>query len=204
MIDYEKFHNYLCDVIRYYQEKKTLKGFSEVAKNHHCAKITTELFYQYGLDEIADPSMLDKKVSHKIRNQISKSYLERYGVKKEEPIYDNSVCTFKHFKDKVDLLINDADIPPLSKGMLVYIVTKENKWILDWFAYAKFYDNKLHYCCVCDSYSDCKIYPCTPETRCVAQGFDKDVSQVYKLWYNATKIEVTKHCEQYGEYIQPI
>ena len=203
MIDYEKFHNYLCDVIRYYQEKKTLKGFSEIAKNHHCSKITTELFFQYGLHTITSASMLDKKVSKKIRDQIAKCHTERYGAKKEEFV-DKSICTFKQFDDKCDLLISDEDIPPLSKGMLVYIVTKENKWLLDWFAYAKLYNNKLHFSCVCDTYSDCRIYPCTPETRCVAQGFDKNVSQVYKLWYNATKIEVTKCCEQNGEYTKPL
>jgi hypothetical protein len=69
MIDYDKFYNYLKDVVMYYQKKKTLKGFSELAKKHHTAAITQELFFKFGLDNVNN---LERKTSNDIRNIIAK------------------------------------------------------------------------------------------------------------------------------------
>lgn len=219
MIDYEKFHNYLKDVVQYYQEKKTLKGFSELAKKHHCRGITRELFFKFGLDNVIDPEKLDRNVSNNIRSILAKG---ENGVNpmKEEQKTDEGICTFKNIGYWVEFLSKEEDIlvsenpdllPKLRHGMLVYIVTKNNKWCLDWFVEARWdaTKNKVAFTCVCDTYVDCKIYPCTPYTRCAADISDKNDKHsqiwkerllVYKKWCDKTIKEVTDYCKINGVY----
>lgn len=219
MIDYEKFHNYLKDVVQYYQEKKTLKGFSELAKKHHCRGITRELFFKFGLDNVIDHEKLDRNVSNNIRSILAKGE-KVVNPMKEEQKNDEGICTFKdvgywvEFFSKEDEILfseNPAFLPKLRHGMLVYIVTKNNKWCLDWFveAYWDATKNKVAFTCVCDTYVDCKIYPCTPYTRCSADSIEKndkfsgmwkDVFEVFQKWCDKTIKEVTDYCKINGVY----
>lgn len=219
MIDYEKFHNYLKDVVKYYQKRKTLKGFSELAKKHHCTAITQELFFKFGLDNVIDHETLDRNVSNNIRSILAKG--ERGVIPiKEEQKNDEGICTFKDIGYWVDFLSKEEDIlisenpdllPKLRHGMLVYIVTKDNRWCLDWFteAYWDATKHKARFTCVCDTYDDCKIYPCTPYTRCRAETIenkDKDSETwserlaVFQKWYDKTIKDVTEYCKINGVY----
>ena len=219
MIDYERFHNYLKDVVQYYQEKKTLKGFSELAKKHHCRGITRELFFKFGLDNVIDPEKLDRNVSNNIRSILAKG---ENGVNpmKEEQKTDEGICTFKNIGYWVDFLSKEEDVlvsenpdllPKLRRGMLVYIVTKYNKWCLDWCVEARWdaSKNKVAFTCVCDTYVECKIYPCTPYTRCAADISDKNDKHsqiwrerllVFQKWCDKTIKEVTDYCKINGTY----
>lgn len=217
MIDYDKFYNYLKDVVRYYQEKKTLKGFSELAKKHHTAAITQELFFKFGLDNVNN---LERKTSNDIRNIIAKGKCAIKPAKEEQENNDDGICTFKDVGDWIDFFGKEQDVlsgskpellPKLRHGMLVYIVTKNNKWYLDWFAEARWNatQNKVIFTCVCDTYADCKIYPCTPYTRCSAETSDKNDkhSQIWKerlavfqKWCDKTLKDVTDYCKINGVY----
>lgn len=220
MIDYERFYNYLKDVVQYYQEKKTLKGFSELAKKHHCRGITRELFFKFGLDNVIDPEKLDRNVSNNIRSILAKG---ENGVNpmKEEQKNDDGICTFKNIGYWVEFLSKEEDIlisenpdllPKLRHGMLVYIVTNDGKWVLDWFSHA-LYDtvkNKLFFTCVCDSYCCNQIYPCTPHTRCMAETkkddnskpaqFWKEIPLAFQKWCDNTIKEVSEYCKTHDEY----
>lgn len=67
---YERFHLYLCDVVSYYQENKTLKNFSDIAKKWGVKAIPKELFYVYNLHQLnGQPT---RQVSDKIRDILSK------------------------------------------------------------------------------------------------------------------------------------
>lgn len=220
MIDYEKFHNYLKDVVKYYQKKKTLKGFSELAKKHHCTAITQELFFKFGLDNVIDHEKLDRNVSNNIRSILAKGKKDVIPMKEEQK-NDEGICTFKDnigywvdflFKEEDVIISENPDLlPKLRHGMLVYIVTKNNKWYLDWFAEARWNatQNKVIFTCVCDTYADCKIYPCTPYTRCSAETSDKNDkhSQIWKerlavfqKWCDKTLKDVTNYCKINGVY----
>lgn len=221
MIDYEKFHNYLKDVVQYYQEKKTLKGFSELAKKHHCRGITRELFFKFGLDNVIEPEKLDRNVSNNIRSILAKG---ENGVNpmKEEQKTDEGICTFKEVgawddllsKEEVIIYSENPDpdlLPKLRRGMLVYIVTKYNEWCLDWFVEARWNatKNKVTFICVCDHYTDCKIYPCTPYTRSSSDHIEKNDKfsgawkenlVVFQKWSDKTIKEVTDYCKINGVY----
>ena len=217
MIDYDKFYNYLKDVVRYYQEKKTLKGFSELAKKHHTAAITQELFFKFGLDNVNN---LERKTSNDIRNIIAKGKCVIKPAKEEQENNDEGICTFKNIGYWVDFLSKEEDVlvsenpdllPKLRHGMLVYIVTKDNRWCLDWFteAYWDATKNKVLFTCVCDTYADCKIYPCTPYTRCSADTSDKNDKHsedwterlvVFQKWCDKTIKDVTDYCKINGVY----
>lgn len=218
MIDYDKFYNYLKDVVRYYQEKKTLKGFSELAKKHHTAAITQELFFKFGLDNVNN---LERKTSNDIRNIIAKGKCAIKPAKEEQENNDDGICTFKDVGDWIDFLGKEQDVlsgdkpellPKLRHGMLVYVVTNDGKWVLDWFSHAG-YDtvkNKLFFTCVCDSYCCNQIYPCTPHTRCMAETkkddnskpaqFWKEIPLAFQKWCDNTIKEVSEYCKTHDEY----
>lgn len=221
MINYDKFYNYLKDVVKYYQEKKTLKGFSELAKKHHTAAITQELFFKFGLDNVIDHEKLDRNVSNKIRSILAKGEKSVIPIKemKEEQKNDEGICTFKNIGYWVEFLSKEEDIlvsenpdllPKLRHGMLVYIVTKNNKWCLDWFVEARWdaTKNKVAFTCVCDTYVDCKIYPCTPYTSCCADSIEKNDKHsdmwrflvVFQKWCDKTIKEVADYCKINGVY----
>lgn len=218
MIDYEKFYNYLKDVVRYYQEKKTLKGFSELAKKHHCAAITRELFFKFGLDNVNN---LERKTSNDIRNIIAKGECVIKPAKEEQENNDDGICTFKDVGDWIDFLGKEQYVlsgdkpellPKLRHGMLVYIVTNDGKWVLDWFSHAGYdaVNHKLFFTCVCDSYCCNQIYPCTPHTRCMAETkkddnsktaqFWKEIPLAFQKWCDNTIKEVSEYCKTHDEY----
>ena len=218
MIDYDKFYNYLKDVVKYYQEKKTLKGFSELAKKHHTAAITQELFFKFGLD---NASNLERKTSNDIRNIIAKGKSVIKPAKEKQENNDDGICTFKDVGDWIEFLGKEQDVlscdnpellPKLRNGMLVYIVTNDGRWVLDWFSYAR-YDtakNTLFFSCVCDSYCCKQIYPCTPHTRCMAETkkddnskpaqFWKEIPLAFQKWCDNTIKEVSEYCKTHDEY----
>lgn len=211
MINYEGFHNYLCDVIRYYNEKKTLRGFSELQREHHCASISSELFFKYGLNQLKSPDELSKETTKEIRNAIAKCYSKNNAALDERQEDENcGVCTFKKFGVFTELLAEEAEIiseyeengtiklPALRHGMLVYIKMQSGKTILDWFDYAS-YDSKhdeLIISCVCDSYRKCEVYPVAPETRSYADGFLPNIHNVYRAWFDETKKKVIEYCKK--------
>ena len=68
---YDKFYSYLCEVVKLYQEKKTLRNFSLLAKKWKCKAITQELFYTFNLHKIIHPFVPSRDVSDKIRNVLA-------------------------------------------------------------------------------------------------------------------------------------
>lgn len=46
---YEKFYNYLCDLLPHYHWEKSLRNMSDYAKKYHCRGVTKEQFFQNGL-----------------------------------------------------------------------------------------------------------------------------------------------------------
>ena len=61
----QRFYNYLCAVVKYYQTHKSLKNFSNLAREFKVKAITRELFFQFDLDkEEGEPT---RELSDKIR-----------------------------------------------------------------------------------------------------------------------------------------
>ena len=75
---YTKFHEYLKDVVKYFQETGSLRKFSDIAVKHKCTKITIPLFYEYYLHQLdGEPS---RKLSDTIRDRIADDERKRKGV----------------------------------------------------------------------------------------------------------------------------
>ena len=75
---YIKFHEYLKDVVKHFQETGSLRHFSEIAIKHKCTKITVPLFYEYGLHLLeGEPS---RKISDTIRDRITDDDRKKRGV----------------------------------------------------------------------------------------------------------------------------
>lgn len=71
----QRFHNYLCAVVKYYQTHKSLKNFSNLAKDFKCKAITRELFFQFELDKvIGEP---EREVSDNIRLLMAEMDIKR-------------------------------------------------------------------------------------------------------------------------------
>jgi hypothetical protein len=68
---YDKFYSYLCEVVRYYQEHKTLRNFSLLAKKWRCKAITQDLFYLYDLHRIEYPCVPSKDTADLIRDILA-------------------------------------------------------------------------------------------------------------------------------------
>lgn len=50
---YNKFHAYLCDVVKHYRENKSLRNFSKLATKHGCTHITSQQFFEHGLHQLS-------------------------------------------------------------------------------------------------------------------------------------------------------
>ena len=71
----QRFHNYLCAVVKYYQAHKSLKNFSNLAKEFKCKAITRELFFQFELDKATgDPG---RELSDNIRRLMADMDMKR-------------------------------------------------------------------------------------------------------------------------------
>lgn len=73
----KKFHEYLCAVVEYYQQNKSLKNFSALAKQYQVKAITQEQFYQSKLDELKPGQKPDRQTSDKIRMMMAEEDLKR-------------------------------------------------------------------------------------------------------------------------------
>ena len=75
---YIKFHEYLKDVVKHFQETGSMRHFSKLSEKHKCTKITIPLFYEYGLHlEDGEPS---RKISDIIRDRIADDERKRKGI----------------------------------------------------------------------------------------------------------------------------
>lgn len=75
---YIKFHEYLKDVVRHFQETGSMRHFSELSNKHKCTKITIPLFYEYGLHLVeGEPS---RKISDTIRDRIYENGRKHKGL----------------------------------------------------------------------------------------------------------------------------
>lgn len=72
--NFEKFHNYLCAVVKYYRTHKSLKNFSNLAREFKVKAITRELFFQFDLDKVEQPS---RELSDKIRTLMAEIDMKR-------------------------------------------------------------------------------------------------------------------------------
>lgn len=80
---YIKFHDYLKDVVKYFQETGSLRKFSDIAIKHKCTKVTIPLFYEYGLHLLeGEPS---RKISDTIRDRIADDERKRKGIEVVKP-----------------------------------------------------------------------------------------------------------------------
>lgn len=74
---YIKFHEYLKDVVKHFQETGSMRHFSELSNKHKCTKITIPLFYEYGLHLVeGEPS---RKISDTIRDRIYEDGKKSYN-----------------------------------------------------------------------------------------------------------------------------
>lgn len=75
---YIKFHEYLKDVVKHFQETGSMRHFSELSAKHKCTKITIPLFYEYGLHLVeGEPS---RKISDTIRDRIYEDGRKQKGL----------------------------------------------------------------------------------------------------------------------------
>ena len=75
---YIKFHEYLKDVVKHFQETGSMRNFSELSAKHKCTKITIPLFYEYGLHQVdGEPS---RKISDTIRDRIYEEGRKQKGL----------------------------------------------------------------------------------------------------------------------------
>lgn len=75
---YIKFHDYLKDVVKHFQETGSMRHFSDLSKKHKCTKITIPLFYEYCLHQVeGEPS---RKLSDTIRDRILEDGRKRRGA----------------------------------------------------------------------------------------------------------------------------
>lgn len=75
---YIKFHEYLKDVVKHFQETGSMRHFSELSNKHKCTKITIPLFYEYGLHLVdGEPS---RKISDTIRDRIYEDNRKQKGL----------------------------------------------------------------------------------------------------------------------------
>lgn len=83
---YTKFHEYLKDVVKHFQETGSLRNFSDIALKHKCTKITIPLFYEYDLHLIeGEPS---RKTSDLIRDRIADDERKRKGLEVVKPRFN--------------------------------------------------------------------------------------------------------------------
>ena len=83
---YTKFHEYLKDVVKHFQETGSLRNFSDIAIKHKCTKISIALFYEYGLHLLeGEPS---RKISDTIRDRIYDDERKRRGVNVVKPRFN--------------------------------------------------------------------------------------------------------------------
>lgn len=88
---YNKFHAYLCDVCKHYQENKSLRHFSQLAAKHGCTKITTQQFFENSLHLVAEPKFIQSCI---IRDIIAGKDRER----REEKANNNQPTLFDYEK----------------------------------------------------------------------------------------------------------
>ena len=69
-VNYERFHKYLCEVVSYYQDNGTLRGFSVFEKKWRVKGITKDKFYANGLHLIQNGDLPSLSVSKAIRDSI--------------------------------------------------------------------------------------------------------------------------------------
>ena len=73
----KKFHDYLCAVVEFYQQNKSLKNFSTLAKQYQVKAISKDYFYQFKLDELKPGQKPDRALSDKIRLMMADDDLKR-------------------------------------------------------------------------------------------------------------------------------
>lgn len=83
---YTKFHEYLKDVVKHFQETGSMRHFSKLSEKHKCTKITIPLFYEYGLHLVErEPS---RKISDIIRDRIADDERKRKGMEVVKPRFN--------------------------------------------------------------------------------------------------------------------
>lgn len=68
---YERFHNYLCEVVEYYQEHGSLNKFSFIAKKWGVKAIPKEVFYVNGLHLLPKGHLPSMETSVEVRNILA-------------------------------------------------------------------------------------------------------------------------------------
>jgi len=71
----DRFFNYLCAVVKYYQTHRSLKKFSNLAREYKCKAITQELFFQFDLDK--ETGIPSRELSDKIRLLMAEMEMKR-------------------------------------------------------------------------------------------------------------------------------
>lgn len=106
---YIKFHEYLKDVVKHFQETGSLRNFSDIASKHKCTKITVPLFYEYGLHLLeGEPS---RKISDIIRDRITDDDRKKRGVEVKKTRFNKGdiIAWIKDGRECV-AIVDDGDM----------------------------------------------------------------------------------------------
>jgi hypothetical protein len=117
---YNKFHAYLCDVVKHYRENKSLRNFSKLATKHGCTHITSQQFFEHGLHQL--PCEVPPMLSYLIYDSIVAD--KRYKRKERERSKMQTVPSLplKRFHDGEVVAWVD------NRGLECIAVVDENGW----------------------------------------------------------------------------
>lgn len=106
---YTKFHEYLKDVVKHFQETGSMRNFSKLSEKHKCTKVTIPLFYEYGLHLVeGEPS---RKISDLIRDRIADDERKRKGMEVVKPRFNKGdiIAWIKDGRECV-AVVDDGDM----------------------------------------------------------------------------------------------
>lgn len=124
-MDYNKFQDYLREVIAYYHKYGSLKRFSNIAKQYKITAIPIEVFYEYNLQNVASGSVPEISVCKEIYKSIRGRRAGYQSLRVRTFVRDNGEKTIIHIPDPCE---NWFDVALNFRG---YADERDRIWIND-------------------------------------------------------------------------